>query len=429
MRQDTASTRAACRRVSLVACLAAAIALSLPTGPSPVAATEVTATIPVEGVPVGTATSPDGRRLYVTPSYGDSLVVINPATKAIITKVAIGGGLRGVAVAADGSIYVTDYVLGTVVSVDPSTLKVAGTAYVGQLPYRVVASRTRARAYATNWNSGIISVLDTSTKQVVATWATCAQPYGIAESVDGARLYVTCEVQGLVSVVNAATGSETASIGVDSGPRDVAMSRDGKWLYVLNYLSGSVSVISTVSNAVVRNISVGDSPGGLAVTTDGSRLLVTRIYASALQIHSTATGALKETIAVGTPPSHPQGVSISPDGSKAYVANSNSNSVSIVDIRAKAAIGAVAVTGTVVAGKTIQAKATGVTGAPNPALTYRWQWKKAGGSWAFVDGATAASWTLPSQAVGRQVRVVVTASNGFGANASRASDPAPVKAA
>jgi len=56
---------------------------------------------------------------------------------------------------------------------------------------------------------------------------------------------------------------------------------------------------------------------------------VTNPYSNTVSVIDTTTNAVVTTIPVGT---YPHGVAVAPDGSHVYVANSNSNTVSIIDV-------------------------------------------------------------------------------------------------
>jgi YVTN family beta-propeller protein len=64
------------------------------------------------------------------------------------------------------------------------------------------------------------------------------------------------------------------------------------------------------------------------VTPDGSKVYVTNVNSNTVSVIDTATNTVIATIPVGTTP---QGVAVTPDGSKVYVANSDSNTVSVID--------------------------------------------------------------------------------------------------
>lgn len=98
--------------------------------------------------------------------------------------------------------------------------------------------------------------------------------------------------------------------------------------YIANVASNDISVIDTASNAVVGTIAVGSSPEGLAVTPDGTRAYVANTGSDTVSVIDTAAGVVVANIPVGHLPT---GVIITPDGTRAYVANELSDSVSVID--------------------------------------------------------------------------------------------------
>jgi len=105
--------------------------------------------------------------------------------------------------------------------------------------------------------------------------------------------------------------------------------------YITNSDSNNVSVINTATNTVIATIPVGTFPQGVAVSPDGSKVYVTTPASNIVAVIDTATNKMITTIPVGR---GPIGVAVSPDGSKVYVANSNSfdtfdqpGTVSVID--------------------------------------------------------------------------------------------------
>jgi YVTN family beta-propeller protein len=79
-----------------------------------------------------------------------------------------------------------------------------------------------------------------------------------------------------------------------------------------------MSVIATATNTVTATIPVGTYPEGVAVTPDGSKVYVTNDGSNSVSVIATATNTVTTTITVGTAPF---GVAVTPDGSKVYVTN------------------------------------------------------------------------------------------------------------
>jgi len=77
-------------------------------------------------------------------------------------------------------------------------------------------------------------------------------------------------------------------------------------------------VIDTATNQVTATIGVGGRPMGVAVSPDGTRVYVTNLFSHTVSVVDTATNQVTATIGAG---SDPQGVAVSPDGTHLYVAN------------------------------------------------------------------------------------------------------------
>jgi YVTN family beta-propeller protein len=106
--------------------------------------------------------------------------------------------------------------------------------------------------------------------------------------------------------------------------------------YIPNDISGTVSVISTANNQVVDTIPVGSGPEGVAVTPDGSKVYVANQAANTVAVIATDTNNVIASIPVGNTP---VGVAVTPDGSTVYVANQGSNNVSVISTATNTVIG------------------------------------------------------------------------------------------
>ena len=96
--------------------------------------------------------------------------------------------------------------------------------------------------------------------------------------------------------------------------------------YVANFGSNSVSVIDTSSNTVVTTVPVGTQPNGVAVTPDGTRAYVAN-GGGDVWVISTSNNTVLAKVVVG---GYPTAVAITPDGTRAYVTRANGNSVSVI---------------------------------------------------------------------------------------------------
>ena len=197
-----------------------------------------------------------------------------------------------------------------------------------------------------------------------------AAPSGLAVSADGGRLYVALNMAHQLAVIDTATRAILARIPVGIYPYTTVLSADGSKAYMSNWggkvpgsgdvtdgmfpvvvdqrtgipISGTVSVIDTATNTVAKTIDVGLHPTGMALSPDGSRVYVTNANSDTVSGIDTAADTVATTIHVGATGrgrapllgSAPNAVIVSADGRTLYVANAAENAVAVVDATGKA---------------------------------------------------------------------------------------------
>lgn len=135
---------------------------------------------------------------------------------------------------------------------------------------------------------------------------------------------------------NTQTGTVSAFTGVQ--PQDVAFTPDGNTAYVVDPGSNAVSVICVAAcpggiapNTQTTTVSgfSGVSPRAVAITPDGKIAYVTNSTSNTVSvidvIHNTEIGTVASFTGLS-----PQGVAFTPDGNTAYVADAGSNAVSVI---------------------------------------------------------------------------------------------------
>ena len=93
---------------------------------------------------------------------------------------------------------------------------------------------------------------------------------------------------------------------------------------------------------VTATITVGSKPRGVAVSPDGTTAYVANSFSNTVSVINTTTNTVTTTITVGT---LPRGVAVSPDGTTLYVTNWDDADVSVIDTATNATkqVGGVAV--------------------------------------------------------------------------------------
>src|SRR6516225_4251174 len=97
-------------------------------------------------------------------------------------------------------------------------------------------------------------------------------------------------------------------------------------------------VIHTATNAVIGTIAGGNIHAGLAVTPDGSKVYVANYFSNTVSVIATATNTVVGVVVL-TDNTWPDGLAVTPDGSKVYVTNRFSNDVSVIDTATNTMIG------------------------------------------------------------------------------------------
>jgi YVTN family beta-propeller protein len=223
---------------------------------------------PEEGVspPADIAVAPNGIYVYVVDNYNKTVSVINTNSDTVIATISGFTDPKGVAVAPDGTAYVTN---GTGVSVIDTKFNVNKTIFIslGGYPYKMAVTPNGKWLYVANMGSANVSVIDTATQKRSAVIPVGEGPNAVAITPDGTKVYVANYLDYTVSVIATANNAVIATIRVGRNPTGVAITPDGTKVYVANSLNENVSVIATANNAVIATISFppGSGPRDVAV--------------------------------------------------------------------------------------------------------------------------------------------------------------------
>ena len=289
-----------------------------------------TVRIPNSGEAIkGIAVSPDKQKVFVpdASSLGDSLWIFSAEDYSLTGPIHTGEYSVAVEVTPDGEYaYVLNHYENTVSIVSTDSSSVVSTVEVGMGPQNIAFSPDGLYAYVTNKNGMTVSVIDTDIAlslpfaAVVKTIAiTADMPKGIAVTPDGNRAFVataggegsgnTVAVLDLVRTKEIDTDDDdtngitpiTLYESVSGAPRAVAITPDGMRAYVTNYYTNPggndiVSIINTETYEVVGEITVGDGPKGIVVTSNGKYALVANTNSNSVSVIDLDTDTVISTI-------------------------------------------------------------------------------------------------------------------------------------
>jgi YVTN family beta-propeller protein len=216
----------------------------------------------------------------------------------------------------------------------------------------VVASPDGKKVYAANETRVI--VINTSTNEVIATiagdvYAGAAYIYELAVSPDGSRLYATDSARKNLRILNTMDYREIGEIKPDAGEvfRLVAVSPDGNRLYLYSLNSsdeyhGNIYAFDAHTKARLAKITT-DYIRSIALSPDGNSLYATvRTPLLKYYVYIYRAPDLVKTGAI-TAAADASGIAFNPGGTRAYVANLNDGTVSVIDTGSKSIIRTVSV--------------------------------------------------------------------------------------
>lgn len=229
--------------------------------------------------PAGVATSPDGRYLYVAENLADSLAVVDVARGAVVARYATGPYPYDVAVAPDGTVYVSAWggygvwvyaEEQSTVNGQPSTvdrrLIPRGPVIVGRHPSVLLLNRSGSRLFIASPSTDRVIVMDTKSRQVLVELLDPppagpdegSTPDGLALSEDGRTLYVAEADNNAVATFGLAPGTADVAGDAASGEGDRLLGRiPTDWYPTVLLSSGdSLLILSAKGSAPAAN------PGG-----------------------------------------------------------------------------------------------------------------------------------------------------------------------
>jgi DNA-binding beta-propeller fold protein YncE len=297
------------------------------------------------------AIDPTGRQLFVVHPDADSVSVVDLASRKIVHELL----LAAAAPALDEAGRYTPAVGPRALALDSTgrTLYVTGQ-WSGRVYAIDVASRTLSRATAA---------------------AVCSEPIGVLVSADDTKVFVACAQDDEVIELAASDLSLVAAVPCPRKPWALAWAPDGVTLYATHLLGPGVSAFATAPLALTTTFALADGPAGsaqnephgpvrgiydVAVRPGTSELWVAHIMLGidtpqpALDFQSTVfpalsilapTGSQTARLSVQANPgdrqafgdvvSGPHAIAFSADGGLAFVTDTDSEDVLVVDAAAR----------------------------------------------------------------------------------------------
>lgn len=275
----------------------------------------------VTGIAAGTTTiqvSVGAVQRDIPVSVGDRPTGLN------VTSTALGNDPYGVAVRADGLIYVTRGV-----STSVSRLQLPGDVALGTIPTN--AGRTtdvafvpgQQLAYTANIDILAVSIINTSTHTLLRTVSAGEELLRVKASPAGDYVYAS-STAGSIKRYNT-TNDAITSLQLAGPINGLAINPVRGVLYATNY-SGTFYEVSLATFSLVRSVTLTGTVQGIAVSADGNR-----VYVASEGVGTRELDAATLVAGAAFGPTGAFDVALTNDGNEVYISDSGAGVVAVHD--------------------------------------------------------------------------------------------------
>jgi len=177
-----------------------------------------------------------------------------------------------------------------------------------RISHMVAVTPDASRAFVSSIGSGTITAIDLHERAFIKELEAGAGAEGIDVSPDGREVWVTNRSADTISIFNAQTLEKLDTLNCDSFPIRLKFTPDGKHALVSNARSGDVAIFDTARRELVKRLSMKAT----AVEKKDDRLFGDTFDESPVPI----------------------GILVHPNGKRAYVANTNADIITVIDLEA-----------------------------------------------------------------------------------------------
>lgn len=218
------------------------------------------------------------------------------------------------------------------------TNSVETTLAVGGRPWGVTVSADSKSVYVADSYTNAISIIDASKNAVTAT-VYADSPVQPVLTKNDKMLFVTDQQAGTITGINTSThGIECVYGGFGEDVLGMALTPNGRELFIASYKNATLGILDA-QNGHILSLLGGLSPAFVAITPDGKTAYYTAPdHGAVVRVNVARKEIEGDAISVGT---YPTSITISQDGKKAFVGNTESSSISVINIKTQQVIGTI----------------------------------------------------------------------------------------
>ncbi len=311
--------------------------------------------------------SEDGDFLWVANPDSNSVSRVDLKNGNAVAEIAVGVDPRAVA-AGNGRVFVANQGSDTVSMIDPQMLAVTATLKVDARPVGVALSPDENVLAVAELGADSVRLIDAANLETTALIVVADRPHGLAFTPDGQRLLVSHLLSGQVTVIPLSSDDPfTIATWANVAPAPAVIANaDGTRAYLPQTMAHGLGLNTQFDNSVFPKVSVldlsaaehlsaehislpeADQPVGLpwdaALSYSGDEIWVVNSASndvSVIDIRTPDRPARVAHIPVGH---NPRGIVFFPDGTRAYVHNALSGTVSVINAQTYTVIDEITVT-------------------------------------------------------------------------------------
>jgi len=290
---------------------------------------------------VAVPASQAGPTLLILNKTDATLALVDPATNAVIAKVPTGDGPHEVVVSTDGKFaFVSNYGGAQAPGNSISMIDLAARKEVRRIDVSPLArphglAFHEGKLYFTSETNQVVGRYDPATNKVDAQYQTGQRTsHMVLMSRDSAHMFTANIGGNSISIFD--RGGETGwtnatAVAVGRGPEGFDVSPDGREVWAAHSQDGAVSIIDVAKRTVTATLDLKTRRSNrLKFTPDGTRVLITDLDAGELIVLDARARKELKRVQLGR---MVEGILITPDGSKAYVAEAGDDSVAMIETK------------------------------------------------------------------------------------------------
>jgi YVTN family beta-propeller protein len=305
---------------------------------------------------IANSTRAQALRLYVGDSGGSEVTVIDLSSLRVSGSISVGEKIHGIAIEPNGRrLFVTVESDNTLRIIDTLTHGLIGVVKLTGRPNQCAVTPDGKYVVVPIRDKGSVEVVDVREQKVVKILP-IKEPHNAVSTASNRYVYVSSMGGNEIDVIDLETLEYSEHIPVGGRPRPYVLSGDGKKAYVaLANLHGFV-VVDIPEKKVIQRVEMPavhsgpprprqfETPDtlthGLALTPDEKELWVTSMLDDAIYIYDFDAQKFVGSVPTGDGPNW---VVFTPDGKYACVSNTDSDDVSILDVRSRRGVARVKV--------------------------------------------------------------------------------------